>query len=178
MTGGDRDAAQLVVAVGDSAHVVDRRHVADELLGGDRDVGAGLERSPLLGVARQVEQCAGDHRAGGLGATVEQQQRIGQGISLGEGLAVDRCCCVVAEDVVGGAAALLLEQLRGLRVELHVGGDAIGIEVARSSAQGDRSLGPVAQLRPPLVGKAEQTTDHPRRQRRGEIGDHLDVLLL
>ena len=90
--------------VGDPAHVVDRRDVADELLGRDRQVGAGLERRPLLGVGDEVEDRAGDHGAGRLGAAVEEQQAVGDHGVDRQGLAVDSAVGPHRHDVVGRAA--------------------------------------------------------------------------
>ena len=68
----DDGAVEVVIGDGNAAHVVNGGDVADELFDRHGEVGAVLEACPLLGVGVQVEQCAADNGAGGLGAAIEQ----------------------------------------------------------------------------------------------------------
>ena len=73
VAGPDRDSGHLGVDGGRPAHVVDRRHPADELLGGHRHVGAATQQRPLVGALCQFHERARYHGPGGLGAAVQQE---------------------------------------------------------------------------------------------------------
>ena len=68
-----------LVVVGDGpAHVEHRRDPADELLdrGRRQQLGALDEQSPLVGLERELADHRADHRAGRLGAAVEDEDRL------------------------------------------------------------------------------------------------------
>src|SRR3954452_3060907 len=96
----DRLATDLVVAVGHPAHVEHRCDPADELLDRHGHVGTVAEQLVLLGSRRELEDGAGDDRAGGLRAAVEQQQAVADDRIETDGLAVDRCRRPDRHDVV------------------------------------------------------------------------------
>ena len=167
-----------------AAEVVDRGDPADELFGGDLDVGPVLEELPLVRSVGEFEQGTSDDGAGGLGAAVEQEQAVGDDLVEAEGLATDLAAGLgldvdpLGHDVVGGAAVGDIGLLRfvelGARTgEVHRRDDALLDVVARPAPEGDRGLGPVLELRPHLGREAEQEADHLGGEGSGEFGHDL-----
>ena len=70
------DVAHGDVARRGAAHVVDRRHVADEFLRRDRRVRAVLQELPLVGTVDEVQHRARDDCPGRLGAAVEDEEAV------------------------------------------------------------------------------------------------------
>ena len=68
----DGAAVEFDILGGGTAEVVDRGDPADELFGGDLDVGPVLEELPLVRSVGEFEQGTSDDGAGGFGAAVEQ----------------------------------------------------------------------------------------------------------
>ena len=136
-----------------ATEVVDRGDPADELFGGDLDVGPVLEELPLVGSVGEFEQGTRDDGAGGFGAAVEQQQAVGDDLVEPERLAADFAARlgfdrdplghhVVHRAAVGDLGFLGLVELGTGTGELHGRDDALLLVVARATAERDRGLGP------------------------------------
>ncbi|MEU7897421.1 hypothetical protein AB0B45_31735 [Nonomuraea sp. NPDC049152] len=116
----------------------------------------------------------GDHRASGLRAAVEQQQRlVGQVLVVVVGP-----CRPQRHEVVVRALAALGGQVEHGQAELPGGDRGLVSDVAQAAPCCDRRLRPVLELGPIGVWEAEQPADHPGGQRRGQRGHRVHRALL
>ena len=83
-----------------------------------------------------------------------------------------------AHHVVGRTGLLLFVQFSRGAGEVHGRDDAFLLVVARATTERDGGFRPVLELRPHLVGEAQQQPNHHRRQRRCEIADDLGATLV
>ena len=181
----DGAAVELDIFGGGTAEVVDRGDPADELFGGDLDVGPVLEELPLVGSVGEFEQGTRDDGAGGFGAAVEQQQEtvgddlvesewVTADLAAGFGLGLDPLRHHIVDWAPGcNLVPLCLVELRARACELHGRDDASFLVIPGPTPECDRGLGPVLQFGPHGVGEAEQEADHLGGEGSGEFGHDL-----
>ena len=182
-------AAELGVAGGGAAEVVDRGRPAEDLVG-RRSGQARVVAEPLelVGVLEQGEQTVGDGVAGRLVAGDRQQQEVDVEVALVQRTAVDLGLDELGDDVLARALAPLVGELAAV-VE-HVLGRRVGegqVPVGLRDLRVDRELGVVlaeqrvAELdQVAVIGlrRAEHLGEDPHRQLRRDLGDEVELSLL
>jgi hypothetical protein len=178
----DRPAAQLHVAGGGARELDDRGDPADGLLDGalhQRSV-----RGEILPLARVVDEgldAAGHGVARGLVSGHDQQEVVGEQLEVGQGLVVDLPLHDHRQDVVAWIRPALLCQLLEVGEELDARG--LGSLVGGASAlelrilRRDDLVGPAEEQMPVLFRDAQHERDHGDGDRRGHVGDEVDVPL-
>src|SRR5262249_29327032 len=178
VTVAQRLAVQLVVHGHRPAHVEDGRRVPDELLhcrrGDDRRV--GHQDLALIRKAREVSYRLPDDRPRGLRPAVEQQQALLDYLGDLQRLAVNRAVYPGRHQVIARAGPAGRNQLteggREFADRRRRAGRLAGV-VVPEAGRAHRPLRPFHALAPLRPVESQQLGDDHRRQRRGELGDHL-----
>ena len=144
---------------------------------GAHQAGVGPEAVDLRRVAEQGQHPVADQVHGGLEAGHEQQGDGAEQLGVGEPVALGLGRDQGAEQVGAGVAPALLDQVGEVPEQLHAGGHALheGGLVEVVVEQAGRARGPALEALPVGHRHAQQLADHHRRQRVGQVGQHVEL---